>query len=529
MTTTRAHFFLLLCICVVFLPQAARAGKINEAGAQRLQAIFDHLIEEQKILKNLKGQGGLTYEGEVVVEQAGTYYAVTLPHISIQHVDSSRLEIGMVAINAAPHDKDGQWKMSVATPTPIILMDADQQQKMRLDIKAQQTVGIWDENLDYFAKLDADYQDIALSMNYEEYVLSIPHLKIRYDLDQDEQGRWSGPSHVTAKDINLNFPAIGLQAKTDELKVEFHIDQYDPAIMKNYREQVIALAESSADAPGKSPSGGHIMGMHSMIFDTLARAGNGFTSQYSASGIHFTGPEDSAIELKIDKSHLGFDMTDLLTNDVGMALRLGYNGLTSSSTQPEFKDIQPSDVHIDLRLQKLPFQEVSALIKDTIQGSMAQPGMIQLAGLTLMMKIPALLSQSETIMAIENNYIGNDEYRVELNGTVKADIKALNGITAQARAVFHGLDKLLAKTQVLAADPNHEHAERFRNLNATLETIKNIAKAETAPGSTFVHVLDIIMDEKGQTLINGQDAKAILSPNETSPEQPPNPEESQEE
>jgi hypothetical protein len=498
---------------LVCLYATAVHAEINNDGAQKLRALFEGMIREQEALAELKGKQDVVYDGEVDVEPAGTYYAVTLPHLSITYPDQTTLEIGMVSANAAPHDQPGQWKMTVAMPTPVILFDADHKQLMRVDIGGQQAVGIWDENLKYFGKLDAQYSDIRFNDSQSLFALTIPAIRTRYDLEKDGSGRWSGPAVFGADNITASFAGTGNTLALGKIESTIRLDRYDPAAMQNYRAQAIALAESRKNAEDKDGGPENALGMYAMISDALAGLGNGFTSQHSVSEIRITRPGAAAGSkktLSLNKGHVGLDLGGMLEKEVSMALRFGFDGLTLVDGEQQLSDITPQKAALDIRISKLPLAQLSELGRNTLAGAAADPKLAQLAGLSLMFKLPALLTQAGTVIDINDNFVGNTLYNIALTGQIRADLSALNNFTGEMTLKIRGLDVLHDRAKALAADPGTDNAEKLAALAAMLEKIKPLARVEKEKGAE-IHIVDLAMNAQGQFLANGQDAFGLFT------------------
>lgn len=495
---------LLLLLTCVYLAPAAQAAAIDEEGAQHLKGVFQDFIDFQQHPSGANPGTGLIYDGEIIVEPAGSYYAVTLPHAKLRYPDGDMFDIGMVSINASPHNKAGQWKMTVALPTPMTLSNAKNSGVVRVDIGQQRTAGIWDETLANFVKLDAEYKDITATL--PSGTLTLPISTILYDLEQDENGLWSGPGVLTTKNITLDFKNSAARGKIDEIKASIELDRYDAQVLKDYRENVLALSELDEK---NTASKNQILGYYNMISDILLKAGNGFKSNYAVSGIHLTrppvlgeGPDD---ELNINSAFFGFDMAGFLDGSVGMALRFGHNGLAMSTIEPEIRDTMPTESNINIKINNLPLQNIADLGKTSLQSALTSPEMAQIAGIGLLFKLPALLSQAGTHLELRDNYMGNGEYKVTLNGDVKADMSAVNSMTMDMKAAFYGLDKHLARLKKFAADPENERAGDFARMAERLEKIKSMARPETGPEGETYYVLDIVMTPQGQIKINGQD------------------------
>ena len=120
----------LLCLLLITLaiPSTAMAQDINASGAAHLKTMFQNILDKQAAAYAQTDGPHVTYDGEISVEQASDYYAITLPPtiINMPHeqddapedTPASTIKIGMITINAIPHDKAKQWKMTFTTPHP---------------------------------------------------------------------------------------------------------------------------------------------------------------------------------------------------------------------------------------------------------------------------------------------------------------------------------------------------------------------------------------------------------------------------
>jgi hypothetical protein len=484
-----ARWLFVLVSFALLLAGPARAQAINAEGAAKLKTVFEEIIDYQKNAAKADGRIGLEYEGEVTVEPAGSYYAVTLPHMRMIYPDASTLEIGMISVNASPHDTPGQWKMAMAMPTPMVMLDAQKKHIMRLNIGAQNSVGIWDEKLKHFAKLDSTYKNVVMEGIQPGFTIRMGEVKIRSDLTPDAAGLWSGPGFASVAGLDVDLPDTATKAHIDEIRANIDLDQYNPVLMRQYRSEQVAGTSSRA-----------------AIFGGLAKAAKGFKSQQAASGIRITKPgidPNAAPEtIAMDKAYLGLDIASANAGSVNMGVRSGYSGLALSSIPTELQSLQPTEGNFDVVFANLPVNEMSALGEETLQAG-------ERAGVTLLMKAPAVLSQAGSTATIKETYISNKDYRIEMAGALKADAASMTGVSGDMRAAFHGLDKLLAKTQVLAADPGSKNAALFRSVSAQLETLKDLAKVETVNNS-FVHVFELSIAPPGQMLLNGQNLLALM-------------------
>lgn len=170
-----------LCLLLLGGANTAPAQTIDTKGAVKLRTIFQTFIDNQKKTFVPAMGVSLMYDGRVSVEQTGTYYAVTLPHIKILYNDGRIFDIGMISVNAVPDRTPGRWRMTAAMPTPMVVRGADGKVIKRIVIGSQKSMGVWDERLKGFINFDGVYNDVALDGGAYAYGARIPELKARYD------------------------------------------------------------------------------------------------------------------------------------------------------------------------------------------------------------------------------------------------------------------------------------------------------------------------------------------------------------
>lgn len=506
--------FLLSFLALVFLaaPNPGSAAEINAEGAQKLKTLFETYITSQKAMWQNPGGPELKYEGDVMVEPAGSYYAVTLPSAAVAFPDGSKITIGMVSINAAPHDKPGQWKMAVAIPTPIIMTDAKQAQALKINIGSQKSAGIWDESMENFAKLDALYKDIAVENPASGFSLQIPEAQVIYDFTQGADKNWSGPGRVGIKNMTFNFGTGMASGHLGAIDSDFSMSGYNPAAVREYRSFLEKyLQEANAQQQLNQPATpAKAKELFDHILQVAMNASDSFNSTYALSDLEINHPDpatQATEQIKIGKVFFGIDFSNLRTDKVGIAIKGGYNGFSMTPMPKDLEGIAPSAVNIDLALQNVPVRQIAEVASNTAQGAMQQPEMAAFAGIALLGKIPAILSQAGSQMEIKNNYVSNDDYKFEVTGTAHADVAAVTNVTADVKSSFSGLDKLIERVRVNATDIQNPKAADAQSLLRTLETLK--ANGKPSPGIPPVYTYDLQVTPQGQIMLNGAPFNAM--------------------
>lgn len=183
--------FLTALAFACLLPAAALAqSPVSESGAAALK---DHLDSRL-------GKTGAQLDGPIVVEPAGSYYAITLPSLTTAIEDGRRLALGMTAINASPMVRQGQWKTSMALPSPMTLTRPGGAVDSRITLGKQAVAGLYDAKDGQFQTLKATVSPVTIDRPDQGHSYTIGTAKLIYSLDSLTKNRartsynadWSG-------------------------------------------------------------------------------------------------------------------------------------------------------------------------------------------------------------------------------------------------------------------------------------------------------------------------------------------------
>ena len=494
--------------------QPAQA-KINPADGQRLKTIFTQMIERYSNEAKMQG-GQLVLEGDVMVEPSDTYFAITLPHITAVGADQSKINLGMISINALPGDKKEEWKMTVAMPTPITLFDLDGKQSGTIKIGSQNAAGVFHETFKNFVRLNAQYKNITYTDTANKTKITIPDVSMIYDLKEGADNLWSGPMSAKATGILATFGQAGADAKIREVNVQSSIKGYSITEALAYQEKLQALLESlGTDNP--SISGQHAQGVYNTFFDFMTKVWDGFSSSITLSGIEVITPPTpagkSSSTVKIDRIGMGLEGDGFRKNSVTMRQTLNMSGLSMTPPPTGMKKAAPDNINIDLTLTQLPFKELVELGQKTLSQSTTTAdgkGLVAMNGLASMQQ---LLTNAGTTLAIKETGAGNAaEYSILLNGTATANIKAIFGATSKARLEVFGIDKLIAYAQQAAADPTlpADAKTKAQGFLQTLTMLQMIGQQSQNARGQPIRSYDVELTADGKTLLNGADLMSVM-------------------
>ncbi|MGZ9097234.1 MAG: hypothetical protein ACXW30_02930 [Micavibrio sp.] len=512
-----ARIIALFFVSVFLLVQLAAfpvSAAPDTAGAAHLKTLFTGFITNQKASAKTQGQE-LRAEGDVLVEPAGRYYAITLPHLSVVEKDGSYTDIGILAMNAMPGEKPGEWKMTVAVPTPIMGYDAEKKPVLRIDIGKQSFTGLWNESVGNFTKLDARYEDITALQSAEGMTLKIPKASVLYDLTPSITGKtWSGPVQYLMENISLTKDGDPGQSRIGKIAIDMMVYDYSPDEVRSYQDKINAMAESMSAAPDAEISAEQAKGLYNLIFDFISTVWDGFDSTVTISDLELSRPAipgSPAGKIVLKKAGFGFNAKGFRSNNVALRLTTQYEGLSLVPAPAGFEEATPSRLNMEISIDKLPYKELVAMGRQTLQTASDQPDGNKVAGMQAAELIPQLLTQAGTYLKISKSFFGNSTYNVQMDGQMNANLKAVMGADGKARLEVFGLDQLVGMLKTRLKDPALT-PEQKQSLQGTLVTLTVLQlsgqQGKNAEGQP-VRSYDLELTNEGKIMVNGADLSAI--------------------
>jgi hypothetical protein len=490
-------FLLALALCLFpLILWFSAPGQAQQDDESRLKAVFGKMMEDQK--KSAAAQGNtLTFEGDIQIEKAENYYAVTLPHAGLKTKEGDTLEIGMIAINASAGPQPASWKMTIALPTPFTLKDKEGKPLMTLAIGTQKATGIWNEKIGYFTGLDAVYGGISVTDTAKSFSATLGSLAVKSDLTETSPGKWSGPMSASLENLEVLLPAkqTKILLKSGVNKVD--LLAYDPALIRSKQASLTAPANAN---------------MAMSLFDLFTKSGEGFKTEYSVEGLEIVAPQPGQTAMGkfgLDRGSFSLALNGFGADKVNASLALDYRGLDPRPLSEQLKNVMPKEAHLDWELKDVPLQQITATVQNTM-GAGAGAG-AQLAMVALVSKLSALMSQSKTSITVDKNYVLNDLYRADLNGSANADITALLGFSADAVLGVYGLDNLITALENAGIESTTMYRTTIQSWAASLKYFKGFGVMQKDPEGSPLHRYHFQVTPQGKLLLNDKDAAALLS------------------
>jgi hypothetical protein len=495
----------------------AQSAEINDEGAQILRDYFEGMLDLNEESKAAEDEVfGLKTDGNVQIEQADTYYAVTLPHLSIAAEGGAVFDIGVIALNAIPTEDPDFWKVSMALPTPMTGYNKDKEAVVSLDIGRQRLAGLWHMPGDNLVNYDLQYDNITLASADGDFKVSIPTFTGIQKLETaDNKDLWSGPTDIRLSDMVVNVKG------RDVFKaglMRLHGETFDLSLSRYaaYMQKIKAIStdlEQEGQTPAQAMQG--VSGIFGALYEFFTGAFNGFTSNLVLENVTFPMTDevtDTPMQVSIERIAQGFDASGLTEDKTKLALRLGYSGMTYDPVPSEIHAVLPSSMQVSLGLENLPLREMLGLGLATLERSMESPEQAQSSGMMAVMSLPQMLTEAGTVLKIADTGLAGDQYALDIDGLAEMNAAAKMGGTARVRGVFAGLDYLVSTITRIAdnAELPASQTERLRRALQAMAVLQMIGQEEQTGTGETVRVYNFELNAQGNMTLNGGDIGALM-------------------
>ncbi len=208
---------------------AAVAASIDQAGATALKPGIAGALDA--LAASLQGAGiQMLRTGDLMVEPAGSYYAITTPSIVLKMPGGITRTVGMVAINAIPTTDPSIYKVAVALPTPMLDTDAAGKNVGSLSLGRQAMNGFLNLKALNFTELNANYSEVRFVNATTNTEMLLPQASVTLRLAPNGAS-WSGPLEAAVNNFAWRDAKQRYSAGT--LTVQVNLDQMNLAARKD--------------------------------------------------------------------------------------------------------------------------------------------------------------------------------------------------------------------------------------------------------------------------------------------------------
>ena len=531
----KPSFFTLIAftLCVLF-PTYSQANTTSNQEAQRLKASFQRLLDYQKGVNDIIGSLDITYDGDLTVVRQPDYYTLTFPHIFLsgeaynaeeQKPSKQVFDLGVITINAMADENPEYWKIILTLPEKFALYDALKKSGdpdlFSLNIGEQRTIALYSEKLGYFTKMDMNLSGLAFMVGGKKIDMELGGVQFYTKLEEQDNGKFSGPGHFLLNNLHVSPKDQDDKVDIEELKFGFNMNDWALPTLEDYQQKLLKHKDTFSNLQtlenqtGMEVSGQKVFEMFSDMYDFDM---GGFSFSYSTKNVNILDTPNADMEgnipdaktMHITAGRFGVGASELKTDKGALFVGLDYKGFKTTPVDPELDDLVPQNLNLKIEAQNIPFTTLGALATNTIQGIAKNPKSAQMAGLGVLMRLPAIVSQAGTQVAINENNISNHIYDVTLNGKVTTDMSSMLGFSAKFNLLFEGLDTLLSASEKHSANEDSKNMNEYKQLVPKLNKLKTVGKQTTNKNNKPAYSYDIELGQQGNLTINGQDIKTIF-------------------
>lgn len=492
-------------------------AEVNETGKEKLTQIFTDWLDD---FTGVVEGDGLNLDGELTVEMQEYYYSITMPHISVSGPEGQLVDIGVITFNAMPGENEGEWKMTQAFPSPIVVYGADKQPIYRFDIGGQNFVGVWSEELEQFAKFKSKYESFT-GLNLSDqtgFEFAVPSFELSMVMDETSPDQWAGETKMEMLGAEVKVPMVGFVAKFDRIASDTNFSDYSMNAVDEYINSLSELASGSETQDGVEFVSESASGFFAALRKYLQNAIGEFAANVRVSGVDISlkaaNPAED-VNVSVASGGVKFKGDNLKGESQNFNFGFGFEGLDGLRQGDTYEEkIVPSRAALEIDLRDFPMAKIIEQSAGLLQSIAAQPEMAGMGGLQLAAQLPKLMSDMGTRVELSDTYVGNDHYHVDVNGKVTASVEAEKLFVGQTIVDIAGLGKMIgmAQEQVSSGEISDEQKSQIGQLLAVMSVLQMTGKVQDndALGRAVKrYVLELV--QSGAITLNGADISTLIA------------------
>jgi hypothetical protein len=480
----------------------ASHAAINEQGAGELKTLIKAYLDEQK---NVYAASGAMMEmiGDIEITPKGGYYNIVLPHIKTTYPGDTIMNFGKIVINAAPGEKQEDWKISYSLPKDISITDSDGE-VTHIDIGSQSASGIWNTNLNYIPVLKAQYKDISISnpadTGTRPVTGTIKAIDISQDLKDSGQNLWSGPMTVTAKDIAIQQPSRE-KLTIEKVTASYTLADMNPKGYQELRKKFSALGEQGISPTNLAMNTDKIADTAQTALSLFENPMGSMSSEFMLENVKFTQINEAAEQtgelLSLGRAKFGLDLDLSNPDSTGFGLRLSANDIKQNFDASQQK-FSPQQIDLDIKVKNFPMKSVMKNTSNELDKNSAAPS------------TPLIMLLSKAGTNIENTFLLDSEsVKISGKGTLRSTSTSPFGANADQQWEITGLNTLM--TEMGSPSAEHKMPQQIMGPLAILQMMGQIS-----PENPDKRTYRIIANDQGIT-VNGADISTLMGAVATTP------------
>lgn len=574
---TRPYLLTVLMCSTLFLPPHTAQAAIDAAGAEAVKTMVKEMYDDAS--DKLKAQSPtfkMVMTGDFKVEPKGTYYEVTSPHIIFNINEESFpifVDYGVDHLNVMPGATPTQWRMASAMPSPIrVIMQTPvpcapdakkctpttKKTELAIHQKTSQFQFLWDHSFKTILKSDIKIENFKFELDGKKIPVTLDNITSKESKTEKSPGIFDVQHISSLKGLSIditpeNCPTCKTSGKIGigEIAVNGSSTGFDIKKHRDFNQKMAEITNAGFD-PNKGMSPQAFSALWSDImkngFDTMDGGKGEAVLRDLTADITKKDGKSEKFALKELKYFGGFDAWRSEKTNVNFGI--SFNGITlptSAQNDPMIKAFEnhiPTTANYKFDLKNLPHRKLLEQTGTMAQNFIATLGpekcptsmpveecqkkasqtmqQTQLLGMQAMMTLPQLLAQAGTVATL---HVDSDSRAgsVLVDGDFTANAQAVYSGVMKLKAVFGGLDSLVADLKALGKDPTlkPEDAQKITQNLGILTELQSRGQLGKDTKGNDARTYDITVDEKGVAKLNGADLFPSAKTDATPSSEPP--------
>lgn len=484
-------FTLLISLIMCAASTSSAAATADSAGAAHLKQMIEGEISRYTEIRKLGGQGILV-EGPVDVVPHGTYYKATLSKVSFFPGPDKLLNIGTIALNAAP-GPGGTWEIKASLPASMRLYDKNNKSLADVTVESQKITATWLPAESIYPIADSLFQKIKVSaLGDEAFAFSIGKLHVTSRLHDNGDGTWTGPGGFEATDIQMD--AAGKKPTVIEVGKVTATNQYtriNLGKLMGSRKQLLEMARLGKIP--ETPEGRKLL-------PDLQKSIDGMDGSFEISNIlvREKGAE-KPVEIRIDKASFQGGLQGMQREKSTSRLKSSFSGLKMSFVPAEFSSLTPHAMNLEMDIKNLPINGIIEKISALPQG-------------TTPLNIPEMLQQSGASLLVRDSFVQSKDMDIGISGNLDSNAQSVTGMSGQMTFSIKGLESAISLLQTMATRPGAD-LKTVGYASALTGVMLMGRSAQDAKGEKVNNYI-LEMTPDGKLLINGMNIMTLVKAGE---------------
>ncbi|HYE48136.1 MAG TPA: hypothetical protein VEB20_00990 [Azospirillaceae bacterium] len=479
----------------LLLALAAPIPALAQADA-RAAARLDALLEERlrELARPLPGGIRLERAVDARVEPAGDRFRVTLPELRVVLPEGQLLELGTLALEAAP-TPNGGYAFTGALPGTIPVFNREGFREGEVRIARQNFRGSWTGDLKTMDGLDLGLGGVVFTPREGKGTIRLEALTAKAQPEDYRNSRWTGPATLTVSGLDVRGRDGSEQMALGRGQLRLRIDRLDVAKLAAWNQAAARLAAADDGKEALSPAEQAALRQGLPHLEGLAGA---LGMQGEVQGLASRAGDGTMRRVESARWTLSLDGLDRPRS----ALSLDYQHSGLALTGPQVRrDVAPRTGSLVLKASGVPAAELLAAYRERVADT-ATVGDRE-AGRRFEAVALETLGRAGTSLTLDRLAFDGAEAAAQGAGALRFSLEAARGLTG-------GLDFTLRGFQALVQQAQAGNAKAAGTV-VGLYALEGLGQPGTDAQGRPQRRYKVEVAEDGRILLNGSDVTSLVS------------------